>query len=286
MKRIVIIGNSAAGIAAAETVRATDKESSIIIFSEESTLAYDRTRILKLLAAKIRERELVYRNADFYKNNALDLRLESQAVELNLNKKKVILKDDTFTVFDVLLLATGRKTPLPKIKGVQKEGVVAVNSLKDIKYIIDNLPVAHTAVVIGSGLIAEETARVIAEKQIEVKFFGSLSGPIEGVDVVADNPVVEILGETEAKAVRLSNQKVIGASLVIFAAPAEPCLDLVRDTEIKAEKGILVDDRMCTSVDFVLAAGDVASFAGQEKIYGWDQALAEGRIAGGTICQM
>lgn len=286
MKRIVIIGNSAAGIAAAETIRAADKESPIIILSEESTLAYDRTRILKLLATKIRERELVWRNADFYKNNALDLRLESQAVELNLNKKKAILKDDTFVVFDVLLLAIGCKTPLPKIKGTQKEGVVAINSLKDIKYIIDNLPVAHTVVVVGSGMIAQEAARIIAEKKIEVKFFGTPSEPMEGVDVITDHPIIEILGETEAKAVRLSNQKVIGSSLVIFAGSPQPCLDLVRDTEIKTDKGILVDDRMCTSVDFVLAAGDVASLAGQEKVYGWDQAVAQGRIAGGTICQM
>jgi NAD(P)H-nitrite reductase large subunit len=286
MKRIVIIGNSAAGIAAAETIRAIDKESPITILSEEATPAYERFKILKLLASKVKERELVWRNADFYKNNALDLRLEAQVVELNLHKKKAILKDDTFVAFDVLLLATGRKTMLPKIKGTQKEGVVAFNSLKDVKYVIDNLPVAHTVVVIGSGLIAEEIARIIAEKKIEVKFFGVLSGPIEGVDAIVDHSVIEILGEAEAKAVRLSNQKVIGASLVIFAGAPEPCLDLVRDTEIKAEQGVLVDDTMRTSVDFVLAAGDVARVAGREKIYGWDQAVAEGRLAGGTICQM
>lgn len=286
MKKIVIIGNSAAGIAAAEAVRDADKESSITILSREASYAYDRTKLLRLLASQLKERELVYRNADFYRNHAIDLRLEAQAVELNLSKRKVILKDDTFVPFDALLLATGRQVTLPKIKGAQKEGVVALNDLKDIKYILDNLPVAHTVVVVGSGLLARETARVIAEKKIEVKFLGALDEPAEGVDVIAQNPLIEILGESEAKAVRLANQKVIGASMVIFAQEPAPELEILRDTGILTDGGIIVDDAMRTNIDFVLAAGDVASLDGQEKTGGWDQAIAQGRKAGSTLCQM
>ena len=40
MKRIVIIGNSAAGIAASEAIRESDKDSSVTIVSDEPFVAY------------------------------------------------------------------------------------------------------------------------------------------------------------------------------------------------------------------------------------------------------
>ena len=89
MRQIVIIGNSAAGVAAAESVRGRDKEAKIIIFSDEGMPATDRTKMLMWLEGKIKERELIYRNHDFYKEWALDLVLDSEVAGININKKKV-----------------------------------------------------------------------------------------------------------------------------------------------------------------------------------------------------
>ena len=68
MKRIVIIGNSAAGVSAAESIRDQDKEAQITIVSDEPFAAYERYRILDFLEGKIREHDLHWRNQDFYKN--------------------------------------------------------------------------------------------------------------------------------------------------------------------------------------------------------------------------
>ncbi len=286
MKRIVIIGNSAAGVSAAECIRQHDKESKITIVSAEPFLAYERRRLLDFMAGKIKERELYWRNQDFYKNNGLELLLERQVVEANLAKKKVVFKDRDSLEFDFLVVASGSRVELPSVKGIQKEGVVAFSGLKEAKYIVDNLPVAHTAIVVGSDGTAAALAGIIASKRIEVKFFGLLAHPMEGVEVVADNPISEIIGEGEARAVRLMTNKVIGASLIIYTEPKKPCLDFLRDTEIKIDRGILVDERMRTSVDFVFAAGDCAQSADQAKIYNWESALKEGQNAGSLICQM
>jgi nitrite reductase (NADH) large subunit len=285
MKKIVIIGNSAAGVAAAEVIRQEDKASRISIVSKESFPAYERPKILGLLEGKLKERELYYRPQDFYKNHEIDLILEREVVELNLNKKKAIFKDRDFIEFDELIIATGTKVVLPDLKGIQKEGVVAFNGLKDAKFIFDNTPIAHTVIVVGIGGIAEEVARIIAAKQIEVKFFGTLRAPMDGVDAAADNPIVEILGDSDVKAVRLSNQKVLGASLVIFTGPRQPQCDFLKETEIKINKGILVDTFLRTNVPFVFAVGDVSEFSDTEKLYGWEAAQAEGRRLGGILCQ-
>ncbi|MBI5873911.1 MAG: FAD-dependent oxidoreductase [Candidatus Omnitrophica bacterium] len=285
MKKIVIIGNSAAGISAAESIRGIDKEAKITMVSDEPYLAYQRYKVLDLLEGKIKERDLNFRNQDFYNNNSIELMLEREVVELNLNKKKAVFKDRDSIEFDELVIATGSKVKLPALKGIQKEGVVALNGLKEVKFLIENLPIAHTVVVVGCGTTAINVARIIGAKKIEVKLLGALNEPIEGVEAIINNPISEILGDSEAKAVRLANNKVIGASLVIFPEPKQPSIDFVRETEIKCGNFIFVDNQMRTNIPFVFAVGDCAEFSGQVKYCGWESALKHGSMLGGVICQ-
>jgi NAD(P)H-nitrite reductase len=67
MKHIVIIGNSAAGIAAAEAVRKNNDAVRITIISEEGYPAYNRFMIADVLGGKIREPEIFYRKKNFMK---------------------------------------------------------------------------------------------------------------------------------------------------------------------------------------------------------------------------
>lgn len=67
--KYVIIGNSAAGIAAAEEIRARDKEGEVVILSDEKYPVYGRPLIsYYLLGATDRER-MNYRSPDFYEKN-------------------------------------------------------------------------------------------------------------------------------------------------------------------------------------------------------------------------
>lgn len=285
MKKIVIIGNSAAGIAAAEAIREKDKASQLSIVSEENTVAYQRPKLLSLLEGKMREGEIILRSADFYRNNNIELFLDRKVTGISVNRRKLHFKDGEPMDFDALLIAAGRKVAVPDIKGVQKEGVVVFSCLESMRFIQDNLPIAHTVIIVAGGAAAEPLARFIAGKKIEVKFFGDLPSPPEGVEVINDNPLLEILGEGEVRAVRLASQKVIGASLVIYTGPYEPRIDFLRDTDIKIDKGILVDSALRTNIPYIFAAGDVCAFADKEKTCGWEAAAAEGRVAGDTLCQ-
>jgi len=286
MKKIVIVGNSAAGIAAVEAIRERDKTSALTIVSNEPYMPYRRDQLLDFVEGKIKEKDLYFRSADFYKNNSVELMPEKEVVELNLNKKKVIFKERDFIEFDEIVIAAGCSVKLPLMKGVQKEGVVAFHGLRDAKFLMENLPLAHTVVIVGSDVVSFRLARIIAAKKIEVKFFGILSDPIEGVDVVADNPITEILGDSDAKAVRLSNGKVIGASLIIFSSPCEPNIGFLKDSDVKTNRGIIVDERLCTNIPFVHAAGDVCEFSGTTRNADWQSAVCEGQMVGGFLCQI
>ncbi|MDP2937835.1 MAG: NAD(P)/FAD-dependent oxidoreductase, partial [Candidatus Omnitrophota bacterium] len=78
MKQYIIIGNSAAGIAAVEAIRQRDKASKILVFSDEYYPAYCRCLISFYLAGDIKEDKILYRPESFYKENN---------IELSLNKK-------------------------------------------------------------------------------------------------------------------------------------------------------------------------------------------------------
>ncbi|MFA5038530.1 MAG: FAD-dependent oxidoreductase [Candidatus Omnitrophota bacterium] len=287
MKHIVIIGNSAAGVGVVEAVREKDKSSRITMLSEEPFSAYERPKILGVLENRLKERQLVWRNLDFYKNNGVELRLDTKAEGVSLHRKRVSFrgKDTDPLEFDELVIACGRKESLPSLKGVQKEGVLGLNGLTEVKFIQENLPLAHTVLVSGQGAVAEALAKIIAEKKIEVKFFGPLSAPVEGVEVVADNPIIEILGESEIRAVRLSSQKVVGATLLVFSGNLSGRQDFLEETDIQQDQGILVDGELRTSVPFVWAAGDCNQPRDGQKQYGWDAAYAQGRKLGEGLCR-
>ena len=57
MSNFVIIGNSAAGISAAEAIRSKDRESKITIISDEDYNSYCRCLISYYLAGEITEEE-------------------------------------------------------------------------------------------------------------------------------------------------------------------------------------------------------------------------------------
>ena len=285
-KKIVIIGNSAAAVGAAESIRERDKSAGISMVCEESFPAYERPKMLGVLDGRLKERQLIWRSPDFYKNLGIALFLETKVEGVSTHRKRLSLKGRDPLEFDELIIASGRKEILPPLKGIQKEGVVAVNSLADVKFVQENLPIAHTVLIVGAGPVALELARIIAAKKTEVKFFGTLAEPVEGVQEVRDNPIIEILGEADVRAVRLANHKVVGATLVIFSGASGPNTDFLKDTDIHLYDGIVVDEAMRTQVPFVYAAGDVCRRGQEGGARGWEAAYASGRKCGENLCRI
>ena len=67
--RYVIIGNSAAGVAAAEGIRSRDKSGEIVMISEEKFPAYGRPLISYYLLGATDRAHMDYRPSDFYEKN-------------------------------------------------------------------------------------------------------------------------------------------------------------------------------------------------------------------------
>ncbi|MGB9619445.1 MAG: NAD(P)/FAD-dependent oxidoreductase, partial [Armatimonadota bacterium] len=109
-----------------------------------------------------------------------------------------------------------------------------------------------------------------------------------GVSVVTENDVVEVLGDRKVEGARLEDGRVIRCQIIVVGKGVRSNIDLVKDTDIKTRRGILADDELKTSVPDIYAAGDVAEttdiVTGQETVNAiWPAAAEQGRIAGANM---
>ncbi len=158
MKQYIIIGNSAAGLSAAEAIRKRDKESKVVIISDEEYNSYCRCLISYHLAGEVSQDKIWYRTAQFYKENKIELFLNKKVIRIDPKKNRVICEDKTQFDYDALLIATGSSAKFPETKGIKKKAVFGFRTLKDIKAIEGLLPITKSVCVLGGGLIGLKAA--------------------------------------------------------------------------------------------------------------------------------
>ncbi len=302
----VIIGNSASGIAAIEAIRECDKKNRITVISDEPYSNYSRPLISYLLGKKVDLNRISYRGKDFYRDNKVELFLNKKAEKLDPKKKWVILSDGQKIWFDKLLLATGGRPIIPKVKGLNLNGVFTFTKLSDAQKIENYIKTnkVKEAVVVGGGLIGLKATEALIELKIKVTivemadsilsvtFDQKASSLIErglekiGCRLLTNNTIVEITSkDRKVNQVILKDGKKLLAGLVIIAIGVRPNIKLVQNTPIKTNKGILVDSFMQTNVEDIYAAGDCCEakdllLAIDRPIAIWPIAVKQGKIAG------
>lgn len=306
MKEFVIIGNSAAGIAAIEAIRKKDLDSKVTVVTDEDYPAYCRCLISYYLANDIKEDKIFYRPENFYKENNIELLLNKKAVRVNPKKNCVVLEDKSQVNYDFLLIATGASPKFPSTPGIKKEGVFGFRTMKDAKAIEGLLPVTKTACVLGGGLIGLKAAYALKKRNIEVKVIvksrqvlsqmldfegaGFVQRRLEenGIEVILGQDVLEVIGNGDIKAVKLDTGKVLGCSLIIVGKGVSPNIDLIKETDIKINEGIVANSLLETSIPNIYTAGDVCeSFdltLNTSSVNAlWPVAVEQGRLAGGNM---
>ena len=282
MPKVVIIGNSAAGFNACDTLVKSSAQNEITIISEEAVPAYRRDLLLDYLSGNTKESALFLCNEDFYKNNNINFLNNSEAVRLDTKKQRVILKDNRKIDYDYLLIASGRKVKMPDVPGIKKEGVFSVYNLEDTRQIMQRLIIAPTVCIVGSDGLALRLAEIISAKDREVKIIskeGCASfSQTEKMELIDNTGPTELIGEAEVKAVKLGNGKIIGASLVLFTGNYIPSVDFLGESEINVSNGyIAVDDSLRTNLENVFAAGSVCCNVNiQAKDKTWEESAREG----------
>lgn len=306
--KYLIIGNSVGGVSAAEAIRGVDKEGAITIISDEPYPVYSRPLISEHLASGYPLERMLFRPADFYEKNNISTIFNEKVVRLDSNGPAVKLEDGRELGFEKLLLATGGSPIVPEIEGAGAKGIFTFNKLDDAKMIdqlINRYGRKIRAVVIGGGLIGVSVTEALVERGVQVTIvemkdrvlntiLDEEASALEekalteaGVTIITEHTVSRISSSSsgEVSGVSLDDGRPIPCEMVVIAIGVRPRLELVSDSSIETNRGILVDRHMVTSRPDIYACGDVAE--AYDFVYGenrltpiWPNACLGGRIAG------
>jgi len=297
MKSYVIVGNGAAGAAAAEKIRAGDPQGRITVFSAEPEPFYYRPRLTEFIAGQVDLAGFTLHDAAWYSQRAMDLRLGERVVEIDPAAGRVRSDKGMSLGYDALLLATGARSFIPPVPGRDKAGVLALRDAADARKIMARAQKTKTAALIGGGLLGLEAGHALVRLGLEVQvveFFdrllprqmdpagaARLQTLLEGLgfSFFLGAKAQEILGGQEVEGLKLEDGRDLQAGLILFSAGIRPNLDLAQTLGLEIDKGVKVNDRLETSRQGIWAAGDLTEHRG--RLYGiWPASQEQGAAAG------
>src|SRR3989338_8968817 len=130
-KVYAIIGNSAAGLAAIESIRRIDKSSKIINISREPHRPYSRCLLSYYLAGQYGKDILWIRPEDYYLKFGSEPLLNTAVTAIDIKSRTVVTSGKKKITFDTLLIASGASAKSLGIPGVDKKGVFVLRTLDD-----------------------------------------------------------------------------------------------------------------------------------------------------------
>ena len=116
----------------------------------------------------------------------------------------------------------------------------------------------------GKKVTIVEVAERLMARQLDEKTSFLLKEKIEaaGVGVHVNTSIDEIIGGHKVEGIVIKDQT-IPCDSVLYSIGILPNMDLVEQTPIAINRGIIVNDKMETNVEHIYAAGDVVELNGE-----------------------
>lgn len=302
---ICVIGGGAAGISAASMAKRTNPDATVICLTEYEDVAYSPCGIPYVLGKEIPEFERLFlAGPEQYVASGVDLRRETVVTGVDAAAQTVTAGGETIH-WDRLIVCTGFNYTLPKIPGVDLDGVTYVKNIRRGVQLNEKLNDVKRAVVLESTPLGVEMLTAFAHRGIDTHLVDPASWLLAQVaDADIAEPVQKSLEElgctlhfgVGAEAIVGDNGKVtavtttqgeIPADMVLVATHKEPSTAIARQLGLKlgSTGAIVVDEQMRTSLPNVWAAGDVVEVPQgltQVAVQGLTgaHAMQQGRVAG------
>ncbi len=271
MNKYLIIGGGIAALGAIEGIRSVDKEGTITIICNESVPPYARPLISYYLENKTDFEKMQYRTEDYYRKLRVNFLLDTSAKKIE--EGAVVLQNGEKIPFDKLLAATGSSPFVPTIEGyetVSKKFTFMTEN--DAKALEDSTDKDSDILIIGAGLIGLKCAEGLKNR---VKSITVCDLADRVLSSILDNESASIIEESLKKeninlmlsdsAIKFENNtavmksgKKVNFDVLVMAVGVRPNISILKDIDVKINRGVIVNPKMETSAPNIYAAGDIA----------------------------
>ncbi|MEG1627813.1 NADH:flavorubredoxin reductase NorW [Pseudomonas sp.] len=278
-KDIVIVGSGFAARQVVKNLRKLDSDVPIRLIAADTCDEYNKPDLSHVISLKQSADDMTRQSAgDFAEMYRLTLNSHCQLTAIDRENKRIVAGNETFG-YDTLILATGAQAIVPPIPG--REWMVTLNSQQEYRRAQDALREAQRVLILGAGLIGTELAMDAnrAGKQVILldKCHSLLASllPVEvssrlqhrlcqmGVEMLFNQGLESIEKTNDGLLATLSNGRRINTDVVIASIGLKPDTTIAAQAGLWVDRGIEVDERMCTSDPHIFAVGDCAQIQGK-----------------------
>lgn len=309
----LIIGGSAAGTSAADTIRNLDPKATISIVTAEDYVQYSRVLLPHYIRHKISREQVFLRKPEWYQERKIELIKGAKAVQLDPNKHLVTLSDGSQYNYGKLLLAIGGEVIRLNVLGSDLKNILYLRTIEDADQIVEVARRSKKAVIVGGGFVGLDFASCFKANGIEdvtilvlEDYFWQgkldeesskvLTATLEknGIRILTNEeverfePIAGLHPKNTVGAVKTKSGKIFECDVVGVGVGIELDSSWFEGFGLKIDRGIVANEYLETNLPGVYAAGDCAEFYDvifkRQHIMGnWANATSQGNAVGKTM---
>lgn len=282
---IIVIGSGLAGYNLIKEFRKLDKDSPILLISQDDAHSYSKPMLSTALTkGKLADELSIAGPGKMAEQLNISVRNHTCVDAIDVAAKQIMIGDEVLA-YRQLVLATGAITNKLQFPGSTHEKVVSINDLMDYRHFRSLLNGKKRVLIMGAGLIGCEYANDLLNDGYEVTVVDpsqtALSGliPAEagqaliagltgaGATFYMQRYVTQISEHDKALSALLDDGSSVSCDLVISAVGLRPNIQLAHKAGLDCAQGIVCDQYLRTSGADIYALGDCAEIEGKVRLY-------------------
>lgn len=287
MKKYVIIGNGTAAVGCIEGIRSMDLEGQITVISAEKHPVYCRPLISYYLEGKTSLDKMNYRSADFYDTMGCNVLYGRTAIQINKERHRITLDDQSEIPYDSLCVAAGSSPFVPPFDGLENvEQKFSFLTLDDTLALEEAIDESSRVLIVGAGLIGLKCAEGLHDRVASITVCDLADRVLSSIldrecaaimqRHLEKNGISFLLQDSvrhfEKNSAQMQSGDCVDFDVLVLAVGVRPNTGLVREIGGGVNRGILVNQKMETSIPDIYAAGDCTE--GEDISFGGKRVLA------------
>ncbi|MCF1685783.1 FAD-dependent oxidoreductase [Tetragenococcus halophilus] len=285
--RVVIIGGSHAGIAAARHLKKINPNIEVLILERSNVLGYIGSSLNLYLEGTIADLdEAKTATVSQLMSENINVFINTEAIDIDTEKKEVValtkinqeqVKD--YFSYDYLILAMGSSQYQTGFSLQSDREITNYKTLAQARQAVDTLNQVNKIAIIGAGLIGFELVETLTKLKKEIYLIDRMDNVLfryfdeeitqklltklpDNVHIILNSNVKEVqLDENErVSGIILTNGQTLSCDAVVFAINPRPNVSLVEDNlAVNMDGTITTNEYLQTSDSFIYAVGDLVS---------------------------